>query len=90
MEEIWGFIQQHQVESIMVLFGAIASFSANANGKYTDVAYSEKLEALLPDSAKHAISKKTLRKYEGCMNGQYKYAKKKATKALVGVLKGAN
>ena len=23
MEEIWGFIQQHQVESIMVLFGAI-------------------------------------------------------------------
>ena len=68
----------------------IASFSANSNGKYTDVAYAGKLEALLPDSAKHAIAKKTLRKYEGCMNGQYKFAKKKATKALVGVLKGAN
>ncbi|NOR55826.1 MAG: hypothetical protein GQ531_06410 [Sulfurovum sp.] len=68
----------------------IASFSANSNGKYTDVSYSGKLEALLPDSSKHAIAKKTLRKYEGCMNGQYKYAKKKATKALVGVLKGAN
>ena len=68
----------------------IASFSANANGKYTDVAYAGKLENLLPDSAKHDIAKKTLRKYQGCMNGQYKYAKKKATKALVGVLKGAN
>ena len=68
----------------------IASFSANANGKYTDVAYAGKLENLLPQSAKHDIAKKTLRKYQGCMNGQYKYAKKKATKALVSVLKGAN
>lgn len=68
----------------------IASFSANSNGKYTDVAYSGKLEALLPDSAKHDIAKKTLRKYQGCMNGQYKFAKKKATKALVRVLKGAS
>ncbi len=68
----------------------IASFSANANGKYTDVAYAGRLENLLPDSAKHNIAKKTLRTYQGCMNGQYKYAKKKATKALVRVLKGAN
>ena len=68
----------------------IASFSANANGKYTDVAYAGKLENLLADDAKHDIAKKVLRKYQGCMNGQYKYAKKKATKALVGVLKGAN
>jgi len=68
----------------------IASFSSNANGKYTDVAYSGKLENLLPDSAKHEIAKKKLRKYQGCMNGQYKYAKKKATKALVTTLKGAN
>jgi len=68
----------------------IASFSANANGKYTDVAYAGKLENLLPENAKHDIAKKTLRKYQGCMNGQYKYAKKKATKALVSVLKGAN
>ena len=68
----------------------IASFSANANGKYTDVAYAGKLEALLADGSKHDIAKKVLRKYQGCMNGQYKYAKKKATKALVGVLKGAN
>jgi hypothetical protein len=68
----------------------IASFSSNANGKYTDVPYSGKLEALLPDSAKHDIAKKKLRKYQGCMNGQYKYAKKKATKALVATLKGAN
>ncbi len=69
---------------------SIASFSSNANGKYTDLAYSGKLEALLPDSAKHDIAKKALRKYEGCMNGQYKFAKKKATKALVSTLKGAN
>ena len=69
---------------------SIASFSSNANGKYTDVAYSGKLEALLPDDAKHDIAKKALRKYEGCMNGQYKFAKKKATKALVRTLKGAN
>lgn len=68
----------------------IASFSANSNGKYTDVVYAGKLEALLPESSKHDIAKKVLRKYQGCMNGQYKYAKKKATKALVGVLKGAN
>ena len=68
----------------------IASFSANSNGKYTDVAYAGNLEALLPDNAKHDIAKKVLRKYQGCMNGQYKFAKKKATKALVGVLKGAN
>jgi len=68
----------------------IASFSSNANGKYTDVAYSGRLENLLPDSAKHDIAKKVLRKYQGCMNGQYKYAKKKATKALVRTLKGAN
>ncbi len=68
----------------------IASFSANANGKYTDVAYAGTLESLLPDNAKHDIAKKVLRKYQGCMNGQYKFAKKKATKALVRVLKGAN
>jgi len=68
----------------------IASFSSNSNGKYTDVAYSGTLENLLPQSAKHEIAKKKLRKYQGCMNGQYKYAKKKATKALVAVLKGAN
>jgi len=68
----------------------IASFSSNSNGKYTDVPYSGKLEALLPDSARHDIAKKKLRRYQGCMNGQYKYAKKKATKALVSVLKGAN
>lgn len=68
----------------------IASFSANANGKYTDVAYAGKLEALLSESAKHDIAKKTLHKYQGCMNGQYKYAKKKATKSLVRTLKGAN
>jgi len=68
----------------------IASFSSNANGKYTDVAYSGKLESLLPDNSKHDIAKKILRKYQGCMNGQYKYAKKKATKALVHTLKGAN
>ncbi len=68
----------------------IASFSSNSNGKYTDVAYSGKLETLLPDNAKHDIAKKVLRKYQGCMNGQYKYAKKKATKALVRTLKGAN
>ena len=68
----------------------IASFSANANGKYTDVPYSGRLEALLPESAKYDIAKKTLRKYQGCMNGQYRYAIKKATKALVRVLKGSN
>lgn len=68
----------------------IASFSSNSNGKYTDIAYSGRLESLLADSAKHDISKKKLRKYKGCMNGQYKFAKKKATKALVHILKGAN
>lgn len=68
----------------------IASFSSNANGKYTDVAYAGKLESLLPDDSKHDIAKKVLRKYQGCMNGQYKFAKKKATKSLVRVLKGAS
>ncbi len=68
----------------------IASFSSNANGKYTDVAYAGKLEALLPDTEKYDIAKKTLRKYQGCMNSQYQFAKKKATKALVRTLKGAN
>jgi len=69
---------------------SIASFSSNANGKYTDVAYSGRLENLLPNTEKHNIAKKTLRKYQGCMNGQYKYAKKKSTKALVSTLKDAN
>lgn len=68
----------------------IASFSANANGKYTDVAYMGTLEPLLAEESKHDIAKKSLRQYQGCMNGQYKFAKKKATKALVSVLKGAN
>ncbi len=68
----------------------IASFSSNANGKYTDVAYAGTLEPLLPESAKYEIAKKKLRKYQACMNGQYRYAKKKATKALVRTLKGAN
>ena len=68
----------------------IASFSSNANGKYTDVAYSGRLEALLSEKDKYEISKKKLRKYQACMNGQYRYARKKATKALVATLKGAN
>ncbi len=68
----------------------IASFSANANGKYAEVAYEGYVEPLLPKKAQFDISKKKLRKYKGCMNGQYRYAKKKATRALVRVLKGAN
>jgi len=68
----------------------IASFSANANGKYADVAYEGYVEPLLAKKAEYDISKKKLRKYKACMNGQYRYAKKKATKALVHVLKGAN
>ena len=68
----------------------IASFSANANGKYADVAYEGYVEPLLSKESMYDISKKKLRKYKGCMNGQYHYAKKKATKALVRVLKGAN
>ena len=69
---------------------SIASFSSNANGKYTEAAFSGRLEHLLPQEATRDISKKILRKYKGCMNAQYRYAKKKATKALVRVLKGAN
>jgi len=57
----------------------IASFSSNAKGKYTDVAYAGKLESLLPDDSKHDIAKKVLRKYQGCMNGQYKFAKNKVS-----------
>ncbi len=68
----------------------IASFSANANGKYADVAYEGFVEPLLAKRSEYDISKKKLRKYKACMNGQYRYAKKKATKALVRVLKGAN
>jgi hypothetical protein len=68
----------------------IASFSANANGKYADVAYEGYVEPLLSKSSQYDISKKKLRKYKACMNGQYTYAKKKATRALVRVLKGAN
>ena len=68
----------------------IASFSSNSNGKYTDVAYSGKIEKQLPKKEKYEISKKILRKYEQCMTGQSSYAKKKAKKALATVLKGAN
>jgi len=68
----------------------IVSFSANAKGKYTDVIYSGVLETLLEDNAKYDIAKKTLRKYQRCMNSQYNFAKKKSTKSLVYVLKGAN
>jgi len=68
----------------------IVSFSSNAKGRYTDVTYSGKVEALLPEESKHNTAKKALRKYQGCMNGQHKYAKNKATKALVSVLKGAS
>ena len=68
----------------------IASFSSNSNGKYTDLVYSGKIERLLPKEAQYSISKKTLRKYEGCMAGQSKFAKKKAKKALGVVLKGAS
>ncbi len=68
----------------------IASFSANANGKYAEVAYGGFVEPLLAKKSQYDIAKKKLRKYKACMNGQYRYAKKKATKALVKVLKGAN
>jgi len=68
----------------------VASFSSNSNGKYTDLVYSGKLERLLPKKEQYNISKKTLRKYEGCMTGQSKFAKKKAKKALGRVLKGAS
>jgi len=68
----------------------IASFSANANGKYAEVAYEGYVEPLLSKESMFDISKKKLRKYKSCMNGQYRYAKKKATKALVRVLKGTN
>ena len=68
----------------------IASFSANANGKYAEVAYEGFVEPLLAEKSQYDIAKKKLRKYKACMNGQYRYAKKRATKALVSVLKGAN
>ena len=68
----------------------IASFSSNAGGKYTDVVYSGVLEHLLSKEESYDVSKKILRKYDSCMRGQMKFAKKKAKKALVGVLKGAS
>ncbi len=68
----------------------IASFSSNANGKYTDVVYEGALEGLLDNDVQYDIAKKTLRQYKGCMNGQYRFAKKKVTSALVNVLQGAS
>ena len=68
----------------------IASFSSNSGGKYTDVVYSGELEHLMSKKESYDVSKKLLRKYDSCMKGQLKYAKKKAKKALIGVLKGAS
>jgi hypothetical protein len=68
----------------------IVSFSSNTNGKYTDVVYAGALENLMTNKEEYDVSKKLLRKYQSCMNGQIKFAKKKAKKALVKVLKGAS
>jgi len=68
----------------------IASFSSNSGGKYTDVVYSGELEHLMSKKESYEVSKKLLRKYNACMKGQHKFAKKKAKKALIGVLKGAS
>jgi len=68
----------------------IASFSSNSGGKYTDVVYSGELEHLMSKKESYEVSKKLLRKYNTCMKGQHKFAKKKAKKALIGVLKGAS
>lgn len=65
---------------------SIATFSSNTNGKYTEVLYSGKLDNELIN--KYDISKKVLRKYEGCAKAQYKYAKNKSTKALISAIKG--
>ena len=69
---------------------SIVSFSSNSDGKYTDVAYAGTVEGRMSKEESYDVSKKILRKYEGCMNGQVKFAKKKAKKALVKVLKGAS
>ena len=68
----------------------IVSFSSNADGKYTDLVYSGEVESLLSKKERYDVSKKILRKYNSCMSGQLKFAKKKAKKALVKVLKGAS
>lgn len=68
----------------------IISFSSNSNGKYTDLVYAGTLEKLMTEESEYDISKKVLRKYQGCMNSQMKYAKKKAKKALIKVFKGAS
>jgi hypothetical protein len=69
---------------------SIISFSSNSDGKYTDVVYAGTVEARMSKKESYDVSKKILRKYEGCMNGQLKFAKKKAKKALIAVLKGAS
>ena len=69
---------------------SIVSFSSNTDGKYTDVVYEGTVENLLTKKAKYDVSKKLLRKYQGCMNGQLKFAKKKAKKSLIQVLKGSS
>jgi len=90
-KKIMIYVYKNMMKFIKNGYGVtIASFSSNAKGKYTDVVYSGVLENILPKDSKDDIPKKTLRRYQGCMNGQYKFAKKKATKALVRTLKGAN
>lgn len=88
---IMMYVYKNMIKFIKNNFSvSIISFSANAKGKYTEVAYSGALEPLLEDSQKHSIAKKKLREYKSCMNAQHSYAKKTATQALVRVLKGAN
>ena len=69
---------------------SIVSFSSNSDGKYTDVVYAGTVEPLLSKKESYDVSKKILRKYNSCMSGQLKFAKKKAKKALIKVLKGAS
>jgi hypothetical protein len=68
----------------------IVSFSSNTDGKYTDLVYAGTVEPLLSKKESYDVSKKILRKYKSCMSGQLKFAKKKAKKALIKVLKGAS
>ena len=69
---------------------SIVAFSSNTDGKYTDVVYEGTIESRMSKKSEYDVSKKLLRKYESCMKGQVKFAKKKAKKALVKVLKGAS
>ena len=82
-ENTWGYLGHHSAYTVV-------SFSAFAQGRYTEVVSSGTIEPLLAEHDRNATSERSLKTFDECMKSQLTWARQRAIEAIRKSLAGAS